>query len=489
MADKNNILAFIIPKNIEDLPLTDALNLVGNFVVEKDGDAERLPAETLTKILNTGISGDLDKVTAAEIPTTGYYKYDIFTEKTYTNVTPNIVVDPGELDNFILYGVVLNGVAYKAKTPKPKQDLDVIGGALSYRKAKNILGSYINIMNEDINYLPLQYFALKKDNTRVPDNPYTCSVIDIDIKDFDSLRYFACKSGGNPSTFCSVLGIKSDNTKDVLLESIGSATTVPTDINIDIKIYDKVSVSWQNITEVTPIFTKMKDGDKQNVDVDITQIKEKIKDYVPESKSISTDNFQLGALRNDNIYEADTAQKTIMNVDTEGYAQLSFNGYPSTVGAPNVNSYATIVGIKSSGEVNVLEKSVPTTNTTVLNKKYDVSAYIKVSISWGNYGASAGSTPILELSIKPEFKETNVRSIDLMTNTYRQLEILTSNITLSVTSPGSFGNINVFQFTGGGVLFSGDVIMDENSDIYDPTKVNTIYTYSEYGIVRCLIEN
>lgn len=124
MAENNNILAFIIPKNIEDLPLTDALNLVGNFVVEKGGKAERLPAETLTKILNTGISGDLDKVTASEIPTTGYYKYDIFTEKTYTNVTPNITVEPGELDQYYLYGVVLNGVAYKAKSPKPKSDID-----------------------------------------------------------------------------------------------------------------------------------------------------------------------------------------------------------------------------------------------------------------------------------------------------------------------------------------------------------------------------
>ena len=118
MAD-NNILAFIIPKNIEDLPLAEVPSLVGNFVVEEDGHAKRLPSDILNKIINTGISGDLDKVTAAEIPTTGYYKYDIFTEKTYTNVTPNIIVGPGELDEYYLYGVVLNGVAYKAKSPKP----------------------------------------------------------------------------------------------------------------------------------------------------------------------------------------------------------------------------------------------------------------------------------------------------------------------------------------------------------------------------------
>ena len=371
----------------------------------------------------------------------------------------------------------------------PQEEKDVAGGILSYDKSKSILGSYIDIMNEDINYVPLEYFAIRKDNTRVPDSPYTCSVMDIDIKDFDYLRYFACKSGGSPSTYCSVLGIKSDNTKDVLLESIGASTNIPTDINIDIKIYDKVSISWQNVSGVTPIFTKIKDGDKQNIDKDITDIKEKIKDYVPQSKSISTNVFQLGALRNDNVYEADTSQKTIMDINTEGYAQLSFNGYPSTVSAANVNKYATIVGIKNTGEVNVLEKSAATSNTEILNKKYDISAYIKVSISWGNYGASAGSTPILELSIKPEFKETNFRSIDLMTNSYRQLETLTNNITLSVTSPGSFGVVNVFQFTGGGVLFSGDVVMDKNSDIYDPVKINTIYAYNEYGIVKCLIEN
>ncbi|MDV3470832.1 hypothetical protein CMU02_08830 [Elizabethkingia anophelis] len=117
--ENENIIAFVIPKNIEDLPLAQSPNLVGNFVVEENKKAKRLPSDVLMKIINTGISGDLDKVTAEEIPTTGYYKYDIFTEKTYTNVTPNITVDPGELDEYYLYGVVLNGVAYKAKYPKP----------------------------------------------------------------------------------------------------------------------------------------------------------------------------------------------------------------------------------------------------------------------------------------------------------------------------------------------------------------------------------
>lgn len=120
MNDKN-ILAFIIPKNIEDLPLAVAPNLIGNFVVEEGGEAKRLPSDILNKILNTGISGDLDKVTAAEIPTTGYYKYDIFTAKTYTNVTPNITVSPEELKDNVVFGLVLNGVAYKALQVKPSQ--------------------------------------------------------------------------------------------------------------------------------------------------------------------------------------------------------------------------------------------------------------------------------------------------------------------------------------------------------------------------------
>ncbi|MCL1656827.1 hypothetical protein M2T79_09475 [Elizabethkingia miricola] len=441
------------------------------------------------KFAVSGIAGDLDKVLASDIPSTGYYKYDVFKAKTYTNVTPNITVTPQDLENKIVYVVVKNGVAEKefATSISPVQDIQ--GGSLSFNKAGIILGDYINIKNENITYLPLQYYALTKENTRVPDNPFSCSVMDINVVGFDTLRFFACKSGANTSTYCSVLGIKADNSKVVLLEAIGQATTTPTDVNIELQGCVTVSISWQNISSVTPIFTKLKSGSKNSVDVDITEIQNKIKDYIPDSKVISTDGFQEGVLRNDNTFISDSVAKTLMNIETEGYSQLSFNGYPSTVGIPNVNSFATIIGIKSSGEVNVLEKSVPTTNTTVINKKYDVSSYIKVSISWGNYGASAGSTPILGLGVKPEFKETNVRSIDLMTNTYRQLETLTNNITLSVTSPGSFGNINVFQFTGGGVLFSGDVVMDENSDVYDPTKVNTIYTYSEYGVVRCLIEN
>ncbi|WP_407512774.1 hypothetical protein [Elizabethkingia miricola] len=412
----------------------------------------------------------------------------------WSNVNPYKTGAQVSYNDFIWEAAsVTTGADVPGQSPKwlktVGKSLDTPDGVLGYDKASLVLGTYIDIASEDINYLPLDYYALKHDNTRVADYPYTCSVMDIDVEHFDQLRYFACKSGGDPLLYCSALGIKANGEKVVLLNAIGADTSTPTDIILDVKDFKSASLSWQNKQTVTPVFTKKRLNGGNTLQGDISEIKSKIKDIKPNSKSISTDNFQLGALRNDNVYEADTAQKTILNVSTEGYTELLFNGFPSTVGASNVNKYATIVGIKSTGEVNVLEKAAATTNTEMLNKRYDVSKYPSVSFSWGNYGASAGSTPIIELSGISTFNENTERIINLNENSYRDLEALTETITLTVKSAGSFGNMNVFRFTGGGILFSGEISMDKNSDTYDPSKVNTVYAYSEYGIVKCLIEN
>ena len=427
---------------------------------------------------------------------TEYERWKIADPGTYTNFkeivnnlpTPiTITTEELKLNDIVLS--VTNGVAKKEFSEKVREEKDIQGGVFSYDKASFVLGAYIDIESEDINYLPLDYYALKKDNTRAADYPYTCSVMDIDVEHFDELRYFACKSGGDPILYCSALGVKSNGEKVVLLNAIGADTSTPTDIKLDVKDFKFASISWQNKQTVTPIFTKTRLNGGNTVQGDISEIKSKIKDIKPDSQKVSTDNYQLGALRNDNVYEADSSQKTILNVSTEGYTELLFNGFPSTVGASNVNKYATIIGIKSTGEVNVLEKSVPTANTTILNKKYDVAKYVSVSFSWGNYGASAGSTPTIELSGKSTFNENPERIINLSENSYREIETLTETITLTVKSSGSFGNMNVFRFTGGGILFSGEISMDKNSDTYDSSKVNTVYAYSEYGVVKCLIEN
>ncbi|HFI4796538.1 TPA: sialate O-acetylesterase [Elizabethkingia anophelis] len=74
------------------------------------------------KFAVSGIAGDLDEVAAKDIPSIGYYKYDIFKAKTYTNVTPNITVSPEELKNNIVFGVVNNGIAYKVLQEKLSPD-------------------------------------------------------------------------------------------------------------------------------------------------------------------------------------------------------------------------------------------------------------------------------------------------------------------------------------------------------------------------------
>lgn len=115
-------MAFIIPKNIEDLPLATSPVLVGNFVVEENKIAKRIPSETLNKILNTGISGVLK--TSTIVPTTGYYKYDVFDAGTYTNVTPSITVTQSDLAANYVYVLVENNVAYKAMSAKPTTTTD-----------------------------------------------------------------------------------------------------------------------------------------------------------------------------------------------------------------------------------------------------------------------------------------------------------------------------------------------------------------------------
>lgn len=119
--NNSNISAFIIPKPIQDLPEVQGPTLIGNLVVEENGEAKRLSSDKINRIINTGISGDLDKVTS--VPTTGYYKYDVFVAKTYTNVSPNITVSPTELKNNVVYVVVDNGVAYKVLQEKLSPDV------------------------------------------------------------------------------------------------------------------------------------------------------------------------------------------------------------------------------------------------------------------------------------------------------------------------------------------------------------------------------
>ncbi|AQX08015.1 hypothetical protein [Elizabethkingia ursingii] len=480
---------------IGDIPI-DNNPADDSFLVsaDKNKNPKRISLKFFNDKVNSGFAGTADLNTQPS--TTKYERWKIADPGTYpnfkeivNNIPIPITITTEELKQNDIVLSVTNGVAKKELSEKIRDEKDTEGGVFSYDKASFVLGTYIDIESEDINYLPLDYYALKKDNTRAADYPYTCSVIDIDVEHFDQLRYFACKSGGDPLLYCSALGIKTSGEKVVLLNATGADTTTPTDIVLDVKDFISASISWQNKQAVIPIFTKIRLNGGNTVQGDISEIKSKIKDIKPDSKAISTDNFQLGALRNDNVYEADTAQKSILNVSTEGYTELLYKGFPSTVGASNVNKYATILGIKSTGEVNVLEKAAATSNTEILNKIYDVTKYPNVSFSWGNYGASAGSTPIIELSGKSIFNENTERIINLSENSYRELEVLTQTITLSVKSSGSFGNMNVFRFTGGGILFSGEISMDKNSDVYDPSKVNTVYAYSEYGVVKCLIEN
>ncbi|HAY3553736.1 SGNH/GDSL hydrolase family protein [Elizabethkingia meningoseptica] len=72
------------------------------------------------EIATIGISGVLETTTV--VPSTGKYKYEVFTPGNYTNVNPNIEVTPTEIDNEWVYIYVIDGVSQKelSKKPNPK---------------------------------------------------------------------------------------------------------------------------------------------------------------------------------------------------------------------------------------------------------------------------------------------------------------------------------------------------------------------------------
>lgn len=63
------------------------------------------------EIATIGISGVLETTTV--VPSTGKFKYEVFTPGNYTNVTPNIEVTPTEVEKKWVYIYVIDGVAQK----------------------------------------------------------------------------------------------------------------------------------------------------------------------------------------------------------------------------------------------------------------------------------------------------------------------------------------------------------------------------------------
>ncbi|WP_086985097.1 SGNH/GDSL hydrolase family protein [Elizabethkingia miricola] len=172
--NNNDISAFIIPKPIQDLPEVQGPTLIGNFVVEENGKAKRLSSDKINRIINTGISGDLDKVTS--VPTTGYYKYDVFVAKTYTNVSPNITVSPTELKNNVVYVVVDNGVSYKILQEKLSPDTSDLVTKEEFQEVKDRVDIVISIDNPT---LVFDKGAFRSDLTENPDIPNSGATIDV----------------------------------------------------------------------------------------------------------------------------------------------------------------------------------------------------------------------------------------------------------------------------------------------------------------------
>ncbi|MCT4252297.1 hypothetical protein HZP37_14490 [Elizabethkingia anophelis] len=312
-------------------------NLVGNFPIEENGVAKRLPAEVLNNILKSGVSGDLDVVTSEQIPTTGYYKYDIFKAKTYTNVTPNITVSEDDLKNNMVYGVVYNGVAYKVLSAKPGDkikdwqaisyannsqvfkngavyeapngalstevpgesikwipkvwvSIDIEGGALSYERGVALIRALNYFVGNSYTFTTLnkadyaiQNGVLKPDNTLVSTGSertiMNISVIGYDRFIFDGWRVRA--NTANLPLYANIVGIKSDGSTEVILQCQDNSQPIGKEtFDLDVSKFDYISVSWTYYNDV-PDQPDLKIGkfDPNNTTLD------SVKNYIDASKS------------------------------------------------------------------------------------------------------------------------------------------------------------------------------------------------------------
>lgn len=227
----------------------------------------------------------------------------------------------------------------------------------------------------------------------------------------------------------------------------------------------------------------------------------------------STSGFTNADLKIDNttIPDFNDSVRLLYNIDVREVKEIKYVGADYMVlDSTGQAGYKAILGIKSDNSVHVLKDStIITVNNTVTfsNVTIDVTDYDYISVCWSNIWNSTGILPtltfltnadpiydssVIEFVERTTFsthKKTNDYIVLLDKNRYHEPAILSTPIIFTIGIEGNFGYQNIFKLKGQSVTIPPTVIMDRNSDDYEPTMWNTMYFYNEFGVVRLLIIN
>lgn len=356
------------------------------------------------KIAVTGISGDLSKVLASDIPTNGYYKYDVFNAGTYTNVTPNITVTQLELDNNYVYVLVKNGVAYKELSEKPKVQVDNNFDINSINAISNSRASTIDrVLNYFLTSRSIRNITINFDNIGLITNVNGNIVIDSGYRHqkivlnsgekgiyFKGVRPVTSAGSGNQQLFPSILSENSSGVFTGVLDSMpGNAPNpyLPYDGSVTLP-NDAINVwiVWQNGFGA-PIVRTL--GDYKEVDLNAvkTYIDDKISSNIPNPNNtivplskysgVTDPALQNGAINKDGFFINNTADRcgyidipvgakfiTSVNFDCPTYLQFADNTPSRIVGASSTSLPIKIPVNATRVYFNVLTKNTNLINTS-----------------------------------------------------------------------------------------------------------------------------
>ena len=386
-----------------------------------------------------------------------------------------------------------------------------------------ILKSFLKNDKHIINTINnINYGYLKVDGTYDLSDASSKLIKNINTSYFDTLHFKGYKSlvsNSNVANYCSIIGYKSDNSKVVLLGSHNGAIAQSiTDVEIDVSNYIRIDIAYSNYEVAVGYNPEISLYNKNDIQIEADSVKKFIeKSVTPLNRMLDSFKYNshevptnsvstFGYIRNDGtVITEDTNVKLLKDIDVNGYDKLYFKGYKAVVSTANVPNYCSIIGYKSDdSKIILLNAHNALLPQELLEREIDITDFVKISISYSNYGVALNFNPAIRLyglndehenldivakRTMSSFEISLIPKVDLTKNYFYPAQDLTTNFEFSILSIGYFGNMNVFKLKGGSISFAGNFEMANNSSTYDATKYNTIYVYNEYDIAKVYIEN
>ena len=173
--------------------------------------------------------------------------------------------------------------------------------------------------------------------------------------------------------------------------------------------------------------------------------------------------------------------KAVLDIDVTSFNKIKFDCYPAVIIASLASQYCSILAEKADGTKVVLRTckviDVNGSGQVRVNEEYDLTAYVKLSISIGDMAASLGQIPNIQLignsgevplnavkdyiDAKSEGIEGNVEEkifvFETILKYFKNLRTTSTPVTAFI--PKTYLNRNGTQFTGDGnrAIFDIDV--------------------------------